>query len=268
MDATTARIAKLLYPSARIPREDFTKARLPEVFDLAIGNPPFSDRTVRGDDPAGKLRLSLHDYFIARSVERLRPGGLAAFVTSRWTMDKVDPTARDHIAAMADLIGAVRMPQGAIHAAAGTEVVVDILFLQKRDAGTAPQGAAWGGLAEAVPAEDGDPALSINRYFLDHLEIVLGTHKRTSSAYGPVYTCQRVLSTAGALEDELNHAFDRLPRDLFRPSGAHSAKEPTTCGASRRDRRRRRDRQGRELRPSRTRARADHRRRPKTRHGA
>jgi SAM-dependent methyltransferase len=103
MDAVTARIAKLLYPNARIRHEDFTKARLPEVFDLAIGNPPFSDRTVRADDPAGKLRLSLHDYFIARSIERLRPGGLAAFVTSRWTLDKADQTAREHIASMADL---------------------------------------------------------------------------------------------------------------------------------------------------------------------
>jgi adenine-specific DNA methylase len=148
---------------------------LPELYDLAVGNPPFSERTVRADDPAGQLRLSLHDYFIARSIERLRPGGLAAFVTSRWTMDKVDATARDHIGSMVDLIGAVRMPQGAMHAAAGTEVVVDILFLQGRDAGDAPQGAAWAGLAEAVPAEAGDPALSINRYFLDHPEMVLGT---------------------------------------------------------------------------------------------
>ena len=97
------------------PARDFTKAKLPELFDLAIGNPPFSDRTVRADDPAGELRLSLHDYFIARSVERLRPGGLAAFVTSRWTMDKVDGKARRHIAAMADLIGAVRLPEGAMH---------------------------------------------------------------------------------------------------------------------------------------------------------
>jgi adenine-specific DNA methylase len=86
MDPTTARIAKLLYPNARIQPEDFTKARLPALYDLAIGNPPFSDRMVRVEDPAGELRLSLHDYFIARSVERLRPGGLAAFVTSRWTV--------------------------------------------------------------------------------------------------------------------------------------------------------------------------------------
>ena len=151
MDAVTARIAKLLYPNARIRHEDFTKARLPDVFDLAIGNPPFSDRTVRADDPAGELRLSLHDYFIARAIERLKPGGLAAFVTSRWTLDKVDQTARAHIASMADLIGAVRLPQGAMNAAAGTDVVVDILFLQKRDAGAAAGGAAWDGLAEAVP---------------------------------------------------------------------------------------------------------------------
>jgi predicted RNA methylase len=188
MDPTTARIAKLLYPNARIRHEDFTKARLSELYDLAIGNPPFSDRTVRADDPAGELRLSLHDYFIARSVERLRPGGLAAFVTSRWTMDKVDGKARQHIAAMADLIGAVRMPEGAMHDRAGTEVVVDILFLQKRDAGTAPAGAAWDSLAEAVPAEDGETALSINRYFVEHPEMALGMHARTLSAYGPVYT--------------------------------------------------------------------------------
>jgi predicted RNA methylase len=222
MDAVSARIAKLLYPNARIRHEDFSKTKLPELFDLAIGNPPFSDRTVRADDPAGELRLSLHDYFIARSVERLRPGGLAAFVTSRWTMDKVDGKARQHIAAMADLIGAVRLPEGALHDRAGTEVVVDILFLQKRDAGTAPAGAAWDVLAEAVPAEDGETALSINRYFAEHPEMALGTHARTSSAYGPVYTLKPVLSTPGALSDLLAQALDRLPRDLFKAAAVEA----------------------------------------------
>ena len=238
MDPTTARIAKLLYPNARISHEDFTKARLPELYDLAIGNPPFSDRTVRADDPAGELRLSLHDYFIARSVERLRPGGLAAFVTSRWTMDKVDGKARQHIAAMADLIGAVRMAEGAMHDRAGTEVVVDILFLQKRGAGTAPAGAAWDVLAEAVPAEDGETALSINRYFVEHPEMALGTHARTSSAYGPVYTLKPVLSTPGALSDLLAQALDRLPRDLFKaavgePKPAFHATRPGRHGRRR-----------------------------------
>jgi N12 class adenine-specific DNA methylase len=133
-------------------------------------------------------------------------------------MDKVDGKARQHIAVMADLIGAVRLPEGAMHDRAGTEVVVDILFLQKRGAGTAPAGAAWDVLAEAVPAEDGETALSINRYFVEHPEMALGTHARTSSAYGPVYTLKPVLSTPGALSDLLAQALDRLPRDLFKPT--------------------------------------------------
>jgi SAM-dependent methyltransferase len=112
MDATTARIARLLYPEAWIRAEDFTKAALPETYDLVIGNPPFSDRTVRGTDRIGRLGLSLHDYFIARAIDRLRPGGIGAFVVSRYTMDKQNPKARAEIAAMADLVGAVRMPEG------------------------------------------------------------------------------------------------------------------------------------------------------------
>ena len=99
-DVSTARIARLLYPGAFIRHEDFTKARLPETYDLVISNPPFSDRTVRADNPAGRLSLSLHDYFIARSIERLKEGGLAAFVTSRWTLDKADPKGRGHIASI------------------------------------------------------------------------------------------------------------------------------------------------------------------------
>ena len=217
MDATTARIAQLLFPNALIRHEDFTRARLPETYDLVLGNPPFSDRTVRADDPAGALRLSLHDYFIARSIERLRPGGLAAFVTSRWTMDKKDDRARAHIAAMADLLGAVRLPQGAMNAAAGTEVVVDILFLQKRGAEQSPAGAAWLDLTDAAPAEDGEDALSINRYFLDHPEMVLGAHARVSSAYGPAYSCKPVHASASALEEALRGALDRLPREIFQP---------------------------------------------------
>jgi hypothetical protein len=145
-------------------------------------------------------------------------------------MDKVDRKARDHIVSMADLIGAVRLPQGAMHAAAGTEVGADVLFLQKRDAGAAPGVAACDRLAEAVPADGADPGLSINRYFLDHPDMVLGTHARTSSAYGPIYTCRPVFSTASALEDELTRALDRLPRDLFKPASAAGSKgsTPTT----------------------------------------
>lgn len=225
MDATTARIASLLFPNAWIRHEDFTKARLTESFDLAIGNPPFSDRRVRLDT-SERLDLSLHDYFIARSIERLKPGGLAAFVTSRWTMDKADDRARAHIAAMADLLGAIRLPEGSMNAAAGTDVVVDILFLQKRPPEQQRAGADWDTLAEAVPAEDGEDPLSINRYFIEHPDMLLGRNARTSSPYGPTYTCLR--TSDANLEEQLDAAVACLPRTIFRLT------ESATLSASRR----------------------------------
>jgi len=224
MDPCTAAIAKLLHPDAWVRCEDFTKARITETFELAIGNPPFSDRTVRADDPAGKLGLSLHDYFIARSIERLKPGGLAAFVTSRFTMDKWDPTARRHIAGMADLVGAVRLPAGSMLAASGTEVVVDVLFFQRRAPGTAPNGTAWDSVAEAVPAEDGEQALYVNRYFTDNPVMVLGTHGRTSGPFGPVYTCRG--STEGNLQATLESVLSRCPEGIHTPPDAPVARRP------------------------------------------
>jgi len=216
MDGATARIATLLYPNAYIRHEDFTKARLPETYALAIGNPPFSDRTVHAEDPAGKLHISLHDYFIARAFERLKPGGLAAFVTSRWTMDKTRSTAREHIASMADLVGAIRLPEGSMNAAAGTDVVVDILFLQKRLIGQTPSGPPWDTLTEILAAENGDDALSINRYFVEHPDMVLGLHQRTSSPYGPAYTCAR--SPSHDLDERLRAAISLLPRNIHKAS--------------------------------------------------
>lgn len=217
MDPVTARITKLLFPTAHIRNEDFTKARLPDTYALVLGNPPFSTRQVplsvdRDEHASGQLSLSLHDYFIARAIERLKPGGLAAFVTSRWTMDKPDPKARAHIARLADLVGAVRLPEGAMAAAAGTDVVADILFLQKRGKDTPDVEPSWIQLAEAVPAEDGEEALSINRYFLDHPEMVLGSHARTSTPYGIDYTCRPLRE--GNLEASLNAALATLPEAI------------------------------------------------------
>ncbi len=219
MDPSTARIAKLLYPEAWVRQEDFTKAKLAETFELAIGNPPFSDRTVCSDDPSGKLGLSLHEYFMARSIERLKPGGLAAFVCSRYAMDRIDPKSRAHIAGMADLVGAVRMPQGAMLAASGTEVVVDLLFFQRRASNGEPGGAAWDELAEVVAAQDGEGALHVNRYFAEHPEMVLGTHAWTTSQYGPAYTCHGRDEDLGAA---LLAAINRLPR------GSHAASAEST----------------------------------------
>ena len=221
MDPTTARIAKLLYPEAWVRQEDFTKAKLAESFDLALGNPPFSDRTVRTEDPAGRLGMSLHEYFIARSIERLKPGGLAAFVCSRFLMDRVDQTARTHIAGMADLVGAIRLPQAAMMAASGTEVVVDVLFFQKRAPGQEPAGAVWDALREVLPAKDApdEGALQVNTYFATHPEQVLGQHAWTTSSYGPIYTCRATASvTPDGLEAALDAAIDTLPAGIHTPS--------------------------------------------------
>ncbi len=258
MDPSTARITRLLYPEAWVRQEDFTKAKLAESFELAIGNPPFSDRTVRSDDPSGKLGLSLHEYFMARSIERLKPGGLAAFVCSRYAMDRIDPKSRAHIASMADLVGAVRMPQAAMMAASGTEVVVDLLFFQRRAPGQEPGGAAWDELAEVLPATDGEGPLHANRYFAEHPEMVLGTHAWTTSSYGPVYTCR---ARGDDLQDALAAAIDRLPRSIHQASVESTPKRPSEAVRLQgRHRRRGCDDQGGQLRGARRHPDAGHQR--------
>ena len=142
-DPVTARIARLVHPAAQVRCEDYARSRLTGPFHLVIGNPPFSDRVVRADPITRTLGLRLHDYFIARSIARLRPGGIALLVTSTGTMDKANTTAREHIATMADLVGAVRLPEGSMRAAAGTDVVIDLLMFQRRADDQPAVGAAW-----------------------------------------------------------------------------------------------------------------------------
>jgi hypothetical protein len=190
-DPITARIARLVHPEARVRCEDYTRSRLAGGFDLAIGNPPFADRVVRADPVTRALGLRLHDYFIARSIARLRPGGIALFITSTGTMDKLDATAREHIAGMADLVGAARLPEGSMRASAGTEVVIDALVFQRRADGQARAGTAWIEVTsvaclmtdaedEADVTDEADNAassvLQVNRYFAEHPEMVLGEH--------------------------------------------------------------------------------------------
>ncbi|MGE3738193.1 MAG: helicase-related protein [Geminicoccaceae bacterium] len=220
----SARIARLLFPSAAIRNEDFTTLRLQPGFDLVLGNPPFSDRTVRGDAATVRPRLALHDFFIARSLELLRPGGLAAFVTTRWTLDKQDDSARAYLAGMANLLTAIRLPEGALRQEAGTDVVVDVLILRKRLAGEAPAGPAWQTLAEALPAEDGEAALAINRYFLDQPAQVLGRHARTTTPYGVGYSCAP--DPRLVLEDALQAALARLPQGIALPPGDETSADP------------------------------------------
>jgi N12 class adenine-specific DNA methylase len=241
-DPITARIARLVHPEARILCEDYTRCRLGTGFDLAIGNPPFADRIVRGDPTTASLGLRLHDYFIARSISRLRPGGIALFVTSTGTMDKASRVAREHIASMADLLGAVRLPEGSMAATAGTEVVIDILAFQRRAEDQTPSGPAWMALhevhleeaeasAESTGTEDlaeaddeeGAPhetaprhlrrgVVEINEYFAAHPEMVLGQHAQRRGIYGPglSYTC-RAADRAISIEALLDHAFARFP---------------------------------------------------------
>lgn len=179
MDKATARIARHLLPESNILNADFVKQKLPDnFFDLAIGNPPFSATKILDDPAYKKYRFLLHDYFFAKSLDKVRPGGLLVFVTSKGTMDKADDKARNFMAERADLLGAVRLPQIAFKQNAGTEVVTDVLFLRKRQPGEAAGGEAWLGRAEVKTPEG--PAL-VNEYFARHPEMVLGEHSLQGS---------------------------------------------------------------------------------------
>ncbi|TCA42236.1 lactate dehydrogenase, partial [Rhizobium pisi] len=211
LDPVTARIVRLLQPRARIMSGDFARMELPAHFDLAIGNPPFSDRTVKSDPAFRSLGLRLHDYFIAKSIDRLKPGGLAAFVTSSGTMDKADARGREHIAGMADLVGAIRLPEGSFRADAGSDVVVDILFFRKRRADEPAGDDRWVDLVD-VKVEGKDDSVRINRWFADHSDMVLGRHAITSGPFGEAYRC---LPFDNDLETILNSAISQLPAGIY-----------------------------------------------------
>ncbi|KQZ99921.1 lactate dehydrogenase [Mesorhizobium sp. Root157] len=212
IDPVTARIVGLLQPRARIVVGDFARTELPKNFDLAIGNPPFSDRTVRSDRAYRSLSFRLHDYFMARSIDLLKPGALAAFVTNSGTLDKSDCSAREHIARTADLIAAIRLPEGSFRADAGTDVVVDVLFFRKRKAGEPEGDQTWLDLEEVRPSTEDEAAIRVNRWFVRHPDFVLGTHALTSGPFGETYTC---LPRAGVnLEAALSAAVHLLPEAL------------------------------------------------------
>ncbi|OPH81390.1 Eco57I restriction-modification methylase domain-containing protein [Nitrobacter vulgaris] len=212
-DPVTARIVRLLQPRARIVPADFARTELPASFDLAIGNPPFSDRTVRSDRAYRSMGLRLHDYFIARSIDLLKPGALAAFVTSSGTMDKADASAREHIAKSADLIAAIRLPEGSFRASAGTDVVVDLLFFRKRKLGDAEGNMFWLDLDEVRPATADEGAIRVNRWFARHPEFVLGEHALASGPFGEAYTCLRRESVD--LETAVAAAVGLLPEAVY-----------------------------------------------------
>jgi len=213
LDPVTSRIARLLQPRARIVTGDFARTELPASFDLAIGNPPFSDRIVRSDRAYRSLGLRLHDYFIARSIDLLKPGALAAFVTSAGTLDKADSSTRAHIAKSADLIAAIRLPEGSFRADAGTDVVVDILFFRKRKVAEREGDLSWLDLEEIEPATADHEAIRVNRWFAHNPDFVLGAHALTSGPFGETYTCLR--RDGEDLDAALATAVGRLPESRY-----------------------------------------------------
>ena len=176
LDSITGRIAQKLYPQADITVAGFETTDRRDFYDLAVGNVPFGQYKVN-DKAYNKLGFSIHNYFFAKAIDQVRPGGIVAFVTSRYTMDSKDSTARKHMAERADLLGAIRLPNNAFRANAGTDVVSDIIFLQKRDRPIDHE-PDWVQLGKT---EDG---FAINQYFVDHPEMVLGVLSTESTQYG------------------------------------------------------------------------------------
>ena len=176
LDSITGRIAKKLYPQADITVAGFETTDRRDFYDLAVGNVPFGQYKVN-DKAYNKLGFSIHNYFFAKAIDQVRPGGIVAFVTSRYTMDSKDSTARKHMAERADLLGAIRLPNNAFRANAGTDVVSDIIFFQKHDRPIDHE-PDWVQLGKT---EDG---FAINQYFVDHPEMILGELTTESTQYG------------------------------------------------------------------------------------
>ena len=199
LDSISGRIARQLYPKANITIGGFETTERKDFFDLAIGNVPFGQYKV--NDPAyNKLGFNIHNYFFAKALDQVRPGGIVAFVTSRYSMDAQNPNVRKYLAQRAELLGAIRLPNTAFKANAGTEVVSDILFLQKRERALDLE-PDWVHLGQT---EDG---FAINSYFLEHPEMVMGKNSSESTAHGIDYTVEPLedVSLAQQLHEAVQH---------------------------------------------------------------
>ena len=201
LDSITGRIAKMLYPQADITVAGFETTDCRDFYDLAVGNVPFGQYKVN-DKAYNKLGFSIHNYFFAKAIDQVRPGGIVAFVTSRYTMDSKDSTARKHMAERADLLGAIRLPNNAFRANAGTDVVSDIIFLQKRDRPIDHE-PDWVQLGKT------EDDFAINQYFVDHPEMVLGNLELESTQYGKEECTVRPIEGA-VLADQLAEAVQHI----------------------------------------------------------
>ena len=223
LDSLTGRIAKQLYPDADIQIKGFEKTRFEnDSFDAVVGNVPFGDYKV-DDKDYNKHKFYIHDYFVAKSIDKVRPGGVLAVVTSKGTMDKENPEMRTYIAQRAELLGAIRLPNDAFKKNAGTEVTSDILFFQKRERPIEikPDEVEW--LSKGT-TEDG---FSVNSYFVQHPEMVLGTIAEANQMYGPTENTQ-VLPIEGAdLKTQLSEAVKNI-HGSYTPRARMSEKKKST----------------------------------------
>ena len=216
LDSISGRIAKLLYPDANIQIKGFEKTDYPnDFFDVAIGNVPFGAYKVN-DRQYDRYNFMIHDYFLAKTIDQLRPGGVAALITTKGTMDKASPEVRKYLAERANLLGAIRLPNTAFKANAGTEVSADILFFQKRESLTKE-------MPEWINLDSDVNGITVNQYFVQHPEMILGEMKEVSGPYGMETTCapmeEAVKQIKGSMvpavdvETELDEMPESIPAD-------------------------------------------------------
>ena len=226
LDSITGRIAQKLYPQADITVAGFETTDRRDFYDLAVGNVPFGNYKV-SDKAYNKLGFSIHNYFFAKTIDQIRPGGVIAFVSSRFTMDSKDSSARKYMAERADLLGTIRLPNNAFRANAGTDVVSDIIFLQKRDRPVDIE-PAWVQLGQT---EDG---FTLNSYFVEHPEMVLGNLELESTQYGHDLTVAPI--EGASLADQLTEAVQHIEGqytavEISAPDVADAEAQPKTLPA-------------------------------------
>ena len=230
IDSLTARLARCLYPDADLRLQPFEETKLADGFyDVAISNIPFGD--YKPFDPKFKTwNFLIHDYFFAKALDKVRPGGLILFITSRGTMDKLDGALREYISNQADLLGAIRLPNDAFKKNAHTEVTTDIVMLRKRLPGELPNGPAWKGLGEVTNSVG--ETIPVNEYFTAHPEMMLGQMRLEGTMYAR--SEPTLIPNGRPLAEQLPEVIALLPKDVFkretqrvaRPAVEHSFPAP------------------------------------------
>ena len=219
LDGITGLIAKYLYPNADVRIQGFEKAKIPNDFmDVAIGNVPFGNYSIADKSYPKKVTGAIHNYFFAKSLDKVRPGGIVMFITSSYTMNSKDSTVRRYIMQKADLLGAIRLPDNAFKGNAGTEVVTDILILKKRAANTAYAGEDFLDAPWSYPVKGSYNGEYVNSYFEAHPEMVLGTPTFTGSMYRGNSLTYKALEGKGSLADQIREAFKNIQGKMDYPA--------------------------------------------------